>query len=96
MQNDNESAIQMLLGLPNSERSRRHGNALRHNRSRRLYVSPPAVEGALSGPPGSRGMLRVGTGEMRPTGCSALPKSVGSETAREEHPTSPQLLRLSY
>lgn len=79
----------LLLGPSNSGRSRRNNNVLRHNRRRRLYASPPAVQGAISGPPGSRGMLRVDTGERRATGYSALTRVVGFETASEE-----ELLRL--
>jgi len=39
-----------MLGLPNSDESRRRINELRHNRSQRLYVSPPAVGAAPSAP----------------------------------------------
>ena len=66
-----ETKKQSLLGLPNSGRSRRNNNALRHYQSRRLYASPPAVEGAPSAPPGSRGMRRVETGEDGAMGRSA-------------------------
>jgi len=41
----------------------------------------------------SRGMLRVGKGERRATGCSALPKAVGSEKSRLAD-LLPQPLRL--